>query len=178
MYKSSWLKVLVPSSIVFIAIAVLVGFARPVLAELLPSPRGPVVLIIDGNISNTNDGKTAQFDRSQLEALGVRALSTSNPFVEGVQHYEGVLFSDLLELVGAKGTIVAAQALDGYTIDIPIEDVRAFPVILAMKWNGKIMRVRNKGPLWVVYPIDQYDNLKTETYSSRSIWQLSRLTIK
>ena len=47
-----------------------------------------------------------------------------------------------------------------------------------MVWNGQEMTVRNKGPLWIVYPVDQFDELKKEIYSIRSIWQLARLTIK
>lgn len=171
-------KVLLPLSFVLTALLMLGVVARPVWADLLPSPSGQIILTIDGNIANTTDGSAAQFDRAQLEALGLRELSTSNPFVEGLQHYEGILFSDLLDLVGAEGSTVVATALDGYSIDIPIEDVRAFPIIVAIKWNGKIMRVRNKGPLWIVYPVDQYEDLQSETYSARSIWQLSHLTIK
>ena len=37
------------------------------------------------------------------------------------------------------------------------------------------MSVRDKGPLWVMYPFSDAPALKTETNYSRCIWQLNRL---
>ncbi len=147
-------------------------------AENLPPPTGRVLLTIDGNIGKTTDGEQAKFDRAQLEAFGMRTLRTSNPFEKGVQLFEGVLFAKVLEAVAPKGTTLTALALDGYSAEIPLGDLAAYPVILAMKWNGKVMKVRNKGPLWVVYPVDDHPELKAESFSGRSIWQLTRITVK
>ena len=38
-------------------------------AGSLSSPTGPVVLTVTGRITNTNAGKTAEFDMAMLEAL-------------------------------------------------------------------------------------------------------------
>lgn len=86
--------------------------------------------------------------------------------------------SALLDLVGAEGETVQARALDGYNVDIPMADLRNYPVILAMKMDGKVMRVRSKGPLWIIYPVDQYEELQAESFSGRSIWQLTTLSVK
>lgn len=40
------------------------GHAKP-----LPSPQGHVILVVSGDIENTNVGEAAAFDRTQLEAL-------------------------------------------------------------------------------------------------------------
>jgi len=39
------------------------------------------------------------------------------------------------------------------------------------------MSVREKGPLWVIYPYDSDAKFRTEVIYSRSIWQLDRLAI-
>jgi hypothetical protein len=38
------------------------------------------------------------------------------------------------------------------------------------------MSVRDKGPLWVIYPYDS-DDYRSEVIYSRSIWQLDRLEV-
>ncbi|MFM7446066.1 MAG: oxidoreductase, partial [Tabrizicola sp.] len=49
--------------------------------------------------------------------------------------------------------------------------------ILAYLQNGEPMSVREKGPLWVVYPYDLKAEYQTEVTFSRSIWQLVRLDL-
>jgi hypothetical protein len=39
------------------------------------------------------------------------------------------------------------------------------------------MSVRDKGPLWLVYPYDSAAKYQSEVVFSRSIWQLNRLEI-
>ena len=43
--------------------------------------------------------------------------------------------------------------------------------------NGDVMLVRNKGPLWVVYPYDENPEYRSEVIYSRSIWQLDRIEV-
>lgn len=160
-----------------LAMVMLLGTSLPLAADL-SVPTGKVLLTVEGKITNTNVGKTAVFDRAQLQAFGMHTVKTSNPFIEGVHTFEGILFSDLLNAVGVQGDRIAAQALDGYVVDIPVADLRKYPVLIAMVMDGKVMRVRSKGPLWVIYPVDQYEELKDETFSNRSIWQLTTLTVK
>lgn len=162
-----------------LAIAAVFLFATgTVSAGELPAPQGSVLLSVDGKIANTTDGSTAKFDRAQLEAFGLHKLTTSNPFIEGVHDFEGVRLADVLNAVQPQGTALIAHALDGYNVDIPLEDASKYNVLLAMKMDGKVMRVRSKGPLWIIYPVDQHDELKAEHFSSRSIWQLTTLTVK
>lgn len=162
----------------FVLVLSVLFVAPPAVAGQLPAPTGKVLLTVTGAITNTTDGKTAEFDRARLQALGVHTLRTSNPFIQGVHTFEGVRLSDVLNAVGAQGTTVVARALDGYTIDIPIEDAAKYQPLLAMKMNGKVMRVRSKGPIWVIYPVDHYPELKAENFSGRSIWQLNSLEVR
>ena len=161
-----------------LVLAALFAGAPAIAANPLPAPTGKVLLSVSGAITNTTDGETAVFDRMQLQALGVHTLRTSNPFVQGVHTFEGVRLSDVLNAVGAQGQTVVARALDGYSVDIPVEDAMKYQPLLAMKMDGKVMRVRTKGPIWVIYPVDQYEELKAEDFSARSIWQLNALEIK
>lgn len=158
-------------------VAALCGMPRDARAAMDP-PAGEVILTVAGKISETNVGEEAHFDREMLAALGMETLETTTPFEEGPQVFQGPLLAALLEAVGADGQVIIATALDGYTVEIPAQDMRDYPVLLAMIWNGAEMGIRNKGPTWIVYPLDQYPELVGEKFSTRSIWQLSSIRIR
>jgi hypothetical protein len=138
----------------------------------------PVILTISGKIDAGKYPDGARFDRAALLALGSQALTTETHFTRGPQKFEGIRLSTLLDAVGADGSILAATALDGYSVELPIEDAKRFGVFLALTWNGVAMKVRNKGPVWIIYPISEHPEVNDEIYSARSVWQLKTLTVK
>lgn len=144
----------------------------------LPRPQGKPLLSVSGKIAHTNVAGTAQFDRDQLMALGLHTLKTQNPYISGEHVFEGVLLADVLKAAGVQGQMMTAYALDGYNVDIPVGDAFRFDVLLAMKMDGKVMRVRSKGPLWIIYPVSDHEELSAEFYSGRSIWQVKAIEVK
>nr|WP_246742644.1 molybdopterin-dependent oxidoreductase [Microvirga splendida] len=147
-------------------------------AASLPAPAEKPILTISGKIGVTNRDNTAQFDRAMLEALGTTTIETTTPWHEGKNTFEGVSLDKLLKHVGATGERVVVVALNDYTTDIPIEDFRKFNVILALKRNGEYMPVRDKGPLFIIYPYDSNPDLKSQTYYARSAWQVARIDVR
>jgi hypothetical protein len=83
-----------------------------------------------------------------------------------------------MEHVGANGGKLVARALNDYLADIPISDFTDYEVILAIKANGAYLPIRDKGPIFVVYPLDSDPALLNNTIYSRCVWQLSRLTVQ
>ncbi len=152
--------------------------AVPAGAEDFPPPAGSVLLRVTGDIAHTNAGERAEFDRQALAALGLHKIRTTTAWTDGVVEFEGPLLCDLLDLVGARGTTLFASALNDYTVQIPVADCRRYPVLLALRWNGRELRVRDKGPIWIVYPRDDYPELRSEVVNSRWIWQLVRLDVR
>jgi hypothetical protein len=110
--------------------------------------------------------------------LGVEQLKTSTNWTDGQQVFEGVPMRKLLDAVGAAGTTAKAIALDDYTNDIPISDFRQYPVLLAWSMNGKPLTLRDKGPLWIVYPRDEYSELQDATLDQHWVWSLKTIIIK
>ena len=147
-------------------------------AEPLAKPTGKPILVISGNISSTNVGDTAQFDREMLEAIGLITVETTNPWYDGRVRFEGVLMDRLMAVVGAKGTKVTAVALNDYVSSLPLDDFKKFNVILAMKRDGKYMPIRDKGPLFIIYPYDSDPQLQSQTYYTRSAWQVAKLIVE
>ncbi|GAU85534.1 hypothetical protein BIWAKO_05482 [Bosea sp. BIWAKO-01] len=152
--------------------------AGTVSAQTLAAPTDKVILTISGKISVTNSGDTAQFDRAALEAMGLMTIETNTPWYSGPQKFEGISLDKLMKSVGAKGDTVQAIALNDYTTEIPLEDFAKYNVILALKRNAEYMPIRDKGPLFIVYPYDSNPELRSQKFYSRSAWQVSKLIVR
>jgi len=141
------------------------------------------LLVVTGRIAppgtapETAEGG-ARFDREALEALPQHEIRTSTPWTDGVSTFEGPLLCDLLAGLGAKGTELRARALNDYVVDIPIADCQRYPVILALKRDGKSLSRRDMGPIWIVYPRDDFPELRLETINARWVWQLIELEVR
>ncbi|MBM6604955.1 molybdopterin-dependent oxidoreductase [Enterobacteriaceae bacterium RIT814] len=144
----------------------------------LPKPTGKVLLTLSGNIENTNEEGKAVFDVASLEKLGMVTFQTTSPWYNGRTTFTGISLQKLMDYVGAKGSLVKVTALNDYTTEIPLSDFKKYNVILAMKVNGEYMRIRDKGPLFVVYPYDSMPELNNQIFYSRSAWQVSRMSIE
>lgn len=147
-------------------------------AETLPSPVGRVILSISGNIDNTNAGGSAVFDRQMLEQLGLSSITTSTSWTDGKPQFEGVLGRDILRAIGARGATLTATALNDYSVDIPIEDFENYRVLFAMSMDGVALTARDKGPLWIVYPRDDYAELQNQNVDAKWLWQLTKIVVK
>lgn len=149
-----------------------------VFASGLDTPTGKVIVTVSGAISHTNDGDSAQFDRDMLLALGVSDLRTETPWSEGINLYQGPLLSDLLNAVGANGNTLKVTALNDYSALVPTEDASKYKVLLAMDVNGKAMSVREKGPLFLLYPFSEMPELNNEVIHNRSVWQIKAIIVQ
>lgn len=159
------------------ALAIGAFFAAPLAAEDLPAPKGEIVLTVTGDIQVKNQGDSAVFDAEMLKALGEVSFDTSTPWTDGVQTFTGVSLHRLMEVLGVTEGSLKATAINDYAIDIPVSDAVDGGPILAYLQNGKPMSVREKGPLWVVYPYDLNKDYQAEVIFSRSIWQLVSLDV-
>jgi hypothetical protein len=152
--------------------------ARQAMAAALPKPQGKVVLTISGKIANTNEGDKAEFDMPMLESIGIDSFKTKTPWYKDPVTFSGVPMSRLFQFVGADGTSVTVTALNDYATDIPVDDFKAYPVLLATKRDGAYMPVRDKGPLFIVYNYDSNAELQHQRFYSRSVWQVARMVVK
>lgn len=147
-------------------------------AEPLSKPANKTILVISGAITNTNNGHAAEFDREMLTALGLQTIETTNPWYDGRTRFEGVSLNQLMELVGAKGKTITVVALNDYVTTVPLDDFKKFNAILAMKRDGNFITVREKGPLFIIYPYDSDPQLQSQTYYTRSAWQVARIIVE
>jgi hypothetical protein len=151
-------------------------FAVPAHAQLA-APADRPILRVTGNIQVKNTADAASLDLKLLQSAGISKVTTSTPWTNGKPTFEGVLLRDLLKLVGAKGETVTAVALNDYKVTIPIADFEKYPVLLAYSMNGERLKVREKGPLWIIYPRDDYPELDNKPTQAKWVWQIKEIHV-
>ncbi|MDC7717560.1 molybdopterin-dependent oxidoreductase [Vogesella sp. DC21W] len=163
-------------------------FARTLLAAVLvvssasalalDKPSGRPILTVSGLIADKNAGNDAQFDAAMLDKLPQQKMTVETPWYKTAQTFEGPLFRDVLKAAGAKGKKLYVVALNDYAAEIPLADLEKHDVILARKIDGKVLNVRDKGPLFIMYPFDKKPELRTKDIYSRCVWQVNRIRVE
>lgn len=139
---------------------------------------GKILLTVTGHIAAPNGAKSVSFDLAALRALPQTTFQTATIWTEGRPTFTGVSLRVLLDKVGAGGRSIHAVALNDYAVDIPVADAVEGGPIVAYEIDGKALPIRNRGPLWIVYPYDARADYRSEVVYARSIWQLDRLDIR
>ncbi|WP_447555515.1 molybdopterin-dependent oxidoreductase [Vreelandella sp. EE22] len=150
----------------------------PLQADPLKAPQDRVILTVSGNVQNVNVGDEAHFDRAMLEALAQHETLTRTPWHDGQVRFQGPLIRTVLEAADSEGEQVRVSALNDYAATIPLSDVYDYDVIFAMSADGETLRIRDQGPLFVIYPFDDAPALLNEVTLSRSVWQVNHITIE
>lgn len=142
----------------------------------LPTAEGSILLTITGKIRHTNQPGRAEFDQQLLESLEQHEITTHNPWFPGNNVYRGPLGRALVEAVGAdKSSRMRISSLNGFIAEIPVSDFIEYDVVFALQINGQMQRVRDRGPLFTIYPFDQHPHLNTEMHYHRSVWQVKSI---
>jgi len=143
----------------------------------LQAPAGKVVLTLSGRITQPNREGRAEFDMSMLEQLPQHSFATQTPWYSKPRKFTGPLLRDVLAAAGAQGNTLRAIALNDYKVTLPVEDTQRHDVLLARLLDDEPMAVRDKGPLFIVYPFDAKSELRNALYYSRSAWQLKAIEV-
>jgi hypothetical protein len=173
------MSVPIPGRRVLLGVAAAATLARiaPARADALGKPADKPILTISGKIAQTNDGKVARFDRPLLEALGTASITTTTPWHDHPVQFEGVPMQRIMQAVGAQGEKIKVVALDDYSAQLPIADFGKYGTLLALKMAGKYMSVAEKGPSFIVYPFDQFAELRNATYYGRAVFQIATIEV-
>ncbi|MGJ8609605.1 MAG: molybdopterin-dependent oxidoreductase [Octadecabacter sp.] len=151
--------------------------AGTVHADDVSTPGGDVILTVTGVVPSVDETPRLEFDFETLSALGLERVETTTIWTDGVQTFEGVSLKTLIDTWGVEDGTLLATAINDYTVEIPVSDAVDGGPIIAVMLNGETMSVRDKGPLWVIYPYDASSDYRTEVIYSRSIWQLDRIEV-
>ncbi len=114
----------------------------------------------------------------QLRAMESRDLRTGTPWTSGAETFTGVTGRRFVEVLGAGGSEVIADALNDYHVTIPFDVFASDTLLIAYARDGQPMAVRDKGPLWIVFPFDAQELYRSDSYKAYAIWSLIHLEFR
>jgi len=75
-------------------------------------------------------------------------------------------------------SVLNVFALNQYAVSIPMSDLDEYnPILLALTRDGVRMKQSDFGPMFIVYPRDQYDELRAPIMTARMAWQVCRIDV-
>ncbi len=149
------------------------------LAALAPSGVVAEDVLLTISSESSDAAFSIAYTRSELTAMPQTQIQTATEWTDGRPVFEGPLARDVIAGVGAHGeTVVNAIAVNDYSVEIPLSDFERYDVILALSMDGKELSLRDRGPIWIVYPRDNHEELHDPSFNSRWIWQLDRLELR
>jgi hypothetical protein len=148
----------------------------------------PVLLTITGAIGKVNRGpidpaldqmmakqkisfeKARGFDFGELTALPAVTIKPTLEYDNKAHTLKGPLLIDVLRAAGAApadGVKLLMRAVDGYSPNITVADVRKYRFIVATHLDGKSMPLGGLGPLWAVYDADRFPDMAARKVTER-----------
>jgi hypothetical protein len=159
-----------------VAVGFRIGLPGIALAFLATTALAGAVLA-DPALTLVNGTQVLELSIDDLAAMPQTPVNTENEFVDGKVAYRGPLVRDVLARVGLdKADNVRFVAANDYYVDIPTQNFRDYDAILAIEADGVRLSRRDKGPVWLMYPISDFTELQDPIYSRRLIWQVVKIT--
>lgn len=112
---------------------------------------------------------------TQLDALQQGSLTTTTPWNADKRTFTGPTFAALAAL-GPASKSAHLVALNDYEVEVPAEDWTGLPLVLVTRINGVAPPVYDKGPYWLMYPVDDLPDPLPQAYLARMIWQVKAIT--
>lgn len=133
-------------------------------------------------VADDRKGLDASMSEEIIDAFPQVAINTANEFVDGIVRFEGPRAVDVLERVTGPASRlgdvdIRFTAANDYQVDVPLSDLTTYGVILATQMDGKRLSRRDKGPIWLIYPMSDYPELQNSVYNARLIWQVTRMEV-
>jgi hypothetical protein len=178
-----------PRSLLVLATALCFSAAAPAIAD------GPTLLTVTGEITDTNRGpvdpetdklfvfnevsfdKAREFDLGMLETLPQTTVHADFPKGGEKAEFTGPLLEDVLAAAGAEGKNIMIQAMDGYAIEAPVEELVGKGAVVALERDGKALGIGGLGPTQIVFPRADRADL-AEMSDDLWIWQIYHIKVE
>jgi hypothetical protein len=115
-------------------------------------------------------------DFLKLKAVKLVTATAWTPRSEFV----GPELSTVLAAAGVQSdaTEMRFYAIDAYEITIPISDLTKYRPVMAHTQNGERLVVSTRGPVFLVYPRDQYPELTAIKGQAQFVWMVCKIVVK
>ncbi|ENM5741290.1 oxidoreductase [Vibrio metoecus] len=125
----------------------------------------------------THQDQTVSATYQELLARSDLTIVTETPWTQGNTEFKGISAQAILAWMGVKQADLKVIALNKYWAVIPYSDIEKYNPVFAIQKNGKPMAIRDRGPVWSIYPLSSSGELNNEVLHSRMVWQISHIEI-
>lgn len=138
--------------------------AAPILTVIFPDANG--------------EAQTMEYTDEEILALDQVEIATDNDYVDETAVFSGPRLRDVFgdQEIGSED-MIRLRALNDYSTEMPASEALDYDVILALSMNGERLSVRDKGPIWVIYPMSEHEELREPRFNDRLVWQLSSVEL-
>lgn len=149
---------------------IVLSWSDPVSAD-----NAPVVLTVQ--VSQTAD--PIELTDADLMAMDQQSFVTSTLWTKQDHQFSGPSLHDVLVESGAEPTVpVKLIAANDYAATLEPEMIGEEYPIIANRIDGAPYSIREKGPLWVIFPFDKGPEYNTELHYGLSVWQLTDIVLE
>ena len=128
-------------------------------------------------VNNAADGRSVSFTYEELLALPQTEFRTGTIWTSGVDSYSGPSLAAVLESADISQDDLLISAINVYNVAFPADKISANAPVLAVQVNGAPFSIREKGPIWALFPFDDDDRYRAEDYFALSVWQLRQIDV-
>lgn len=80
--------------------------------------------------------------------------------------------------VAPNATEMRFYAIDAYEITIPISDITKYRPVMAHTQDGERLKIPTRGPVFLVYPRDQYPELTAIKGQAQFVWMVCKIIVR
>jgi hypothetical protein len=175
--------------------AIPLSFALAIGAATLVHADGPVLLTVTGAVEHANRGavdpdndklfvfndvafdKAMEFDIDTLASLPQATVRADFPMGGETVEFSGPLLADVLAKAGAAGETVTIQAMDGYAVEVPADEMVEKGAVVALARDGKPLGIGGFGPTQIVFPRADRADLR-EMNDDWWVWQIFHIKVE
>lgn len=128
-----------------------------------------ILLKVTGDIAGSEE---IAFSDSALLELPQIEYATSTIWTDGILTFRGPTLDAVLAAAGAGPGDLELIAANNYRVILPREMIESGAPIIANRIDGNPFSIREKGPLWAIFPYDSDERYQTEEIYALSVWQL------
>jgi hypothetical protein len=145
--------------------------------DAVPLPAGKPVFTMTGKITAENQAGGLAFDLPTVERFALYEVSLYEPWTKQNMSFRGVWLQDLLAAARVEGdaTRLHIVALDDYTVDLTMDEVRAGGIMLATRaGDGSALPVDKGGPTRIVF----LNGVKAGANADQWIWSIKVIDVQ
>lgn len=121
------------------------------------------------------------FTDADLSALPQVTFETQTIWTALAHRFAGPTLVAVLDAAGIEEltdeSVISLHALNDYTAWLHSSLISDSAPIIANRIDDAPFSVRDKGPLWVIFPYDQSPDYQTEVIFGVSVWQSYEITV-